>query len=65
MVAATVLTAIGVILVGLFTGKYFLIFIGLALFAIPFLATLNLTGAWWIVLVIVLVIIIKIVGSKK
>lgn len=65
MVAATILAAIGTILIGLFTGKYFLIFIGIGLFSLPFLATLTLSGNWWITLIIVLVIIIMLTGGKK
>lgn len=65
VLSAAVITAIGAMVIGLFTGKYFLIFIGLALFSLPFLATLTLSGNWWIVLIIVLIIIIRLTGGKK
>jgi len=65
MVAATVLAAIGTIIIGIFTAKAFLIFIGLALFVVPILITTTLSGAWWITIIIVLVIIIRFTGGKK
>jgi len=57
------LIGIGGILTGLFTGKYFLIFFGGALFALPFLLTLNIPMYMW--MVIILVAVIAIVGGKN
>jgi len=65
MVASTVLAAIGTIIIGIFTAKPFLIFIGIALFMVPFLITASLTGTWWIILVVVLVIILILTEGKR
>lgn len=57
------LGGLGAILIGLFTGKYFLIFFGGALFALPLLMTLNIPMYMW--MVIILVGVIAIVGGKN
>lgn len=68
MVATTVIAAIGVILVGLFTAKAFLIWIGAILFFIGFGGASLLTNSMnsnVIIFIVALVIIIKLVGGKK
>jgi hypothetical protein len=58
------IVGIGGILVGLFTGKYFLMFFGGALFALPFILTLHLSSVVWMVIVLLITIVI-ISGGKK
>jgi len=61
----TPIAAIVAILIGILVAKPFLIYIGLGLFAVSFLIVANLSGAWWITLIVVIVIIIKFTGGKK
>lgn len=60
--AAPILTGV-VALLGLVTGKYFLIFLAAALFFAPFIPNLNLSAP--VIMVIVLVIVIVLIGNKK
>lgn len=52
-----------VALLGLVTGKYFLLFLGASLFALPFVNNLELSTP--VIMAIVLIAVIALIGGKK
>ena len=64
MVSTAILGAIGMLLTGLFTGKYFLIWIAAILFFIGSGTISLVSNQWWITLIVVLVIIIILTKNK-
>ena len=63
VLSAATIGAIGSILIGLLTGKYFLIFLGLIIFALPFFLTLSIPPLAWIA--IIFIGLFMLIGKKK